>query len=131
MDIRNRTEKAASRGTRIPDADLFLSGQGGKFMKTLPMIHNAQLFINGEFINATSGNTLDIINPATGGVIGQLADAGKEDVDRAVMAGQRAFDEAKWSGASPQERARVLNRFADFFEADLAAFFDIGDIYSE
>src|SRR3982074_1159624 len=123
MDIRNRTEKAAARGTRIPGADLFLSGQGGKFMKTLPMIHNAQLFINGEFINATSGKTLEIINPATGGVIGQLADAGKNDVDRAVMAAQRAFEEGNWRGAWIQERARGLNRFADLFEADLEGFF--------
>jgi len=68
---------------------------------------------------------LDIINPATGGVIGQLADAGNDDVDRAVMAAQRAFEEGKWSGASIQERARVLNRFADLFESDLENFFQL------
>jgi acyl-CoA reductase-like NAD-dependent aldehyde dehydrogenase len=92
-------------------------------MKTLPVAYHAQLFINGEFTDAASGKTLEIINPATGGVIGQLADAGKNDVDRAVMAAQRAFEEGNWSGASIQERARVLNRFADLFEADLEGFF--------
>jgi len=94
-------------------------------MKTLPITYHAQLFINGELTDAASGKTLEIINPATGGVIGQLADAGKNDVDRAVMAAQRAFEEGKWSGASIQERARVLNRFADLFEADLEGFFKL------
>src|ERR1700682_132752 len=94
-------------------------------MKTLPMTYHAQLFINGEFTDASSGKTLEIINPATGGVIGQLADAGKDDVERAVMAAQRVFEEGKWSGASIHERARVLNRFADLFEADLEAFFQL------
>ncbi len=94
-------------------------------MKTLPITYHAQLFINGEFTDAASGKTLEIVNPATGGVIGQLADAGASDVDRAAMAAQRAFEEGKWSGASIQERARVLNRFADLFEADLDAFFQL------
>ena len=94
-------------------------------MKTLPITYHAQLFINGEFTDAASGKTLEIVNPATGGVIGQLADAGANDVDRAVLAAHRAFEEGKWSGASIQERARVLNRFADLFEADLDAFFQL------
>jgi phenylacetaldehyde dehydrogenase len=94
-------------------------------MKTMPMTYHAQLFINGEFTDGASGKTLEIINPASGSVIGQLADAGADDVDRAVMAAQRAFEEGKWSGASIQERARVLNRFADLFEADLEEFFKL------
>jgi phenylacetaldehyde dehydrogenase len=94
-------------------------------MTVLPMTYDAQLFINGEFADAASGKTLQIMNPATGGVIGQLADADTDDVDRAVMAAQRAFEEGKWSGASIQERARVLNRFADLFESDLENFFQL------
>ena len=94
-------------------------------MKTQPITYHAQLFINGEFTDAASGKTLEIINPATGEAIGQLADAGANDVDRAVMSGQRAFEEGKWSGASIQERARVLNLFADMFEADLEGFFQL------
>src|SRR6195256_6299605 len=94
-------------------------------MIVLPMTYDAQLFINGEFADAASGKTLQIMNPATGGVIGQLADAGTDDVDRAMTAAQRAFKEGKWSEASIQERARVLNRFADLFEADLENFFQL------
>src|SRR5258705_6552560 len=94
-------------------------------MTVLPMTYDAQLFINGELTDAASGKRLDIINPATGGVIGQLADAGNDDVDRAVMAAQRAFEEGKGGEASIQERARGLNRFADMFEADLENFFQL------
>jgi phenylacetaldehyde dehydrogenase len=94
-------------------------------MTTLPITYDAQLFINGEFADAASGRTMEIINPATGGTIGVLADAGASDVDRAVVAAQRAFSEGNWSGASIHERARILNRFADMFEADLETFFKL------
>ena len=94
-------------------------------MTVMPIIYDAQLFINGEFTDAASGKTLDIVNPATGVAIGRLADAGAIDVDRAVAGARSAFDEGKWSRASIQERARVLNRFADLFEADLEAFFKL------
>jgi len=91
----------------------------------LPITYDAQLFIDGEFTDAAGGKTMDIINPATGGVIGQLANASAADVDRAVKAARRAFDEGQWSGAPVHERARVLNRFADLFEADLEAFYKL------
>ncbi len=94
-------------------------------MTVMPITYDAQLFINGEFVDASNGKTLDIVNPATGVVIGQLANAGAVDVDRAVTAAQTAFDDGKWSRASIQERSRVLNRFADLFEADLEAFFKL------
>ena len=92
-------------------------------MTVAPITFDAQLFINGEFTDAASGRTMDIVNPATGEVIGRLADAGADDVDRAVQAAQRAFDAGKWSAAPAQEHARVLNHFADLFEADLEAFY--------
>ena len=94
-------------------------------MAVMPMTYDAQLFIDGEFLNASSGKTMDIINPATGEVLGRLAAASAGDVDRAVAAAQVAFSDGKWSRASAQERARVLNRFADLFEEDLEAFYKL------
>src|SRR6202162_5781306 len=94
-------------------------------MTVMPITYDVQLFINGEFTDAANGKTLDIVNPATGAVIGRLADAGAIDVDRAVAAAQSAFDEGKWSTAPVHERARVLNRFADLFEADLENFYKL------
>jgi phenylacetaldehyde dehydrogenase len=86
---------------------------------------NAQLFIGGKFVDAASGKTMDIINPANGAVIGQLAAASAEDVDRAVQGAHTAFESGVWRDISIQQRARVLNRFADLFEADLGNFYQL------
>ena len=81
------------------------------------------LFIDGKETPAISGRTMDIVNPATGRAIGALAAAGEADVNRAVDAAQRAFDSGVWSGLSVHERARILNRFADLFEANIEDFY--------
>src|ERR1700733_13262701 len=86
---------------------------------------DAQLFIDGEFVDAASGNTMDIINPATGAVIGNLAAASKEDVDRAVESAHRTFESGVWRDMPIQQRARIMNRFADLFEADLENFYQL------
>ncbi|HEX8114237.1 MAG TPA: aldehyde dehydrogenase [Kofleriaceae bacterium] len=83
------------------------------------------LIIAGAETAAESGRTLPIINPATGRAIGTLAAAGPADVDRAVQAAERAFDGGAWSQASVHHRARVLQRFADLFEADLEQFYSL------
>ncbi|RLA40546.1 MAG: aldehyde dehydrogenase, partial [Gammaproteobacteria bacterium] len=57
----------------------------------------ARLYIDGELVPAASGKIYDNINPATEEVIGQAADAGPEDMDRAIAAARRAFDESDWS----------------------------------
>ena len=85
--------------------------------------HSAQLFIGGQFVDAASGKTMDIINPATGGVIGTLAAASEADVGRAVQSASAAFESGVWRDMPVQQRARVLNKFADLFEADLENFF--------
>ncbi|MFT4519665.1 MAG: aldehyde dehydrogenase (NAD+) [Halioglobus sp.] len=56
-----------------------------------------KLFIDGELVDAASGNTYDNLNPATEEVMGQVADAGPQDMDRAIAAARRAFDETDWS----------------------------------
>ncbi len=55
------------------------------------------LFIDGELVAAASGKTYANINPATEAVIGQVADAGPEDMERAIAAARRAFDTTDWS----------------------------------
>jgi betaine-aldehyde dehydrogenase len=70
-----------------------------------------QLFIDGQWCDAESGETFDDINPATGETIARIALAGESDVDRAVQAATRAQREwARWTGA---ERGRVLRRAAE------------------
>jgi aldehyde dehydrogenase (NAD+) len=56
-----------------------------------------RLYIDGELVPAASEKTYDNISPATEEVIGQAADAGPEDMDRAIAAARRAFDKSDWS----------------------------------
>ncbi len=57
----------------------------------------SNLFIDGELVPAASGKTYDNISPVTEEVIGQAADAGPEDMERAIAAARRAFDESDWA----------------------------------
>ncbi|MEA3110922.1 MAG: hypothetical protein QOG58_721, partial [Caballeronia sp.] len=57
---------------------------------------SAQLFIDGKFIDAASGETMDIINPADGAAIGTLSKASAQDVDRAVQCAHNAFESGVW-----------------------------------
>jgi acyl-CoA reductase-like NAD-dependent aldehyde dehydrogenase len=62
---------------------------------------------------AEADGTLDVLNPATGEVIATTPAAGAAEVDRAVQAARRAFDDGPWPRMERGERAKVLNRFAD------------------
>ncbi|NUN95645.1 MAG: aldehyde dehydrogenase family protein, partial [Candidatus Omnitrophica bacterium] len=73
----------------------------------------AKLLINGEFVDAASGKTFETPNPATGETLAVVAEADKEDVDRAVKAARKAFEEGPWSGMNARARGRLLHRFAE------------------
>ena len=78
-----------------------------------------QAFIDGAFVDAASGETFDCINPATNGVLAQVASCGEEDVNRAVAAARRAFDAGSWSRAAPGERKAVLLKLAELIRENL------------
>lgn len=84
-----------------------------------------ELLIDGQWLPADSGETLDVINPATEAVIGKVASAGSTDVDRAVKAARRAFDEGPWATMRPAERQRLLLRLADLVEANAQALAEV------
>ncbi|HEV8131809.1 MAG TPA: betaine-aldehyde dehydrogenase [Acidobacteriota bacterium] len=67
-----------------------------------------QLFIDGEWTEPATGKYFSTVNPATEEVIAQVAQAGPEDVDRAVTAARKAFQAGPWPAMSPKERARIL-----------------------
>ena len=73
------------------------------------------MFIGGEWVDASDGNTRKIESPATGDVIAEVPEATAEDVDKAVRAAKTAFDET-WSDATPGERSRALLKMADLVE---------------
>jgi acyl-CoA reductase-like NAD-dependent aldehyde dehydrogenase len=71
------------------------------------------LYIGGKEVDAVSGETLEALNPTTGQPWATVAVAGAEDVDRAVRAAQRAFEDDAWRGLSPTRRGRLMMRLAD------------------
>ena len=77
------------------------------------------MLIDGKQVPAVSGKTFPVYNPATGSVIANVPEGDKADVDLAVSAARRAFDERRWSRISPSERGRILWRIADLIERDL------------
>ena len=72
-----------------------------------------QLFINGQWADAASGKTFATPNPATGETLANIAEGDAEDIDRAVRAARRAFEEGPWSKMTPSERGRIIWRIGD------------------
>ena len=75
-----------------------------------------KLFIGGEFVDAVSGATIEVINPHDCSVITEIAEARAEDVDRAVDAAVAAFP--AWRAMAAAERGRLLLKLADAIEAN-------------
>jgi succinate-semialdehyde dehydrogenase/glutarate-semialdehyde dehydrogenase len=71
---------------------------------------DTQLLINGQWQPAASGKTMPVHNPATGEVIGRLAHAGKEDLDRALAAAEKGF--VIWKHTSAHERQATMRKAA-------------------
>jgi len=77
-----------------------------------------RLFINGEFVDARSGETFATINPATEEKIADVASAGTEDIDLAVKAARAQLEPgSEWQKMKPRDRAKVLWRIADMLMA--------------
>jgi phenylacetaldehyde dehydrogenase len=72
-----------------------------------------QLFIGGQWANAASGRTFETPNPATGETLAQVAEGEAEDIDRAVKAARRAFEDGPWSRMTTSERGRLIWRIGD------------------
>jgi len=75
-----------------------------------------KLFIGGRWVDAASGKTFETVDPATGEVLALVAEAGAEDVDRAVVAARKSFDRGTWRELPPAERAKVLWKVGDLLE---------------
>jgi gamma-glutamyl-gamma-aminobutyraldehyde dehydrogenase len=77
-----------------------------------------QAFIDGAFVDATSGETFETENPASGEVLTRVTSGGAPEIDRAVAAARKAFDDGRWSRMAPADRKQVLLRFADVLAAN-------------
>ena len=71
-----------------------------------------QSFINGEYRAAQSGETYDVISPASEELLAQVSACDEADVDAAVVSARAAFDSGVWAGRSPAERKAVVLKLA-------------------
>ena len=85
-----------------------------------PAQQSYQLYIGGEWVDASDGGTIDAYCPANGEKLSTIADATKEDVDRAVDAAWKAFE--TWSKTDKAQRAIILNKVADIIEENAEHF---------
>ena len=83
------------------------------------------LFIDGQWVAAQTGQRLSTVNPATEAVIAEVASAGPADVDLAVRAAQRALHLGPWGRMRPVERERLMLRLADLMETHAQALAEV------
>ncbi|SMQ73541.1 5-carboxymethyl-2-hydroxymuconate semialdehyde dehydrogenase [Agreia sp. VKM Ac-1783] len=74
-------------------------------------------FIGGEFVDSVGGETFDVLDPVTNENYVAAAAGQKADIDLAVAAARKAFDEGPWPRMLPRARSRVLNKIADIVES--------------
>ena len=82
------------------------------------MTLQTRLLIDGRFVPAASGATFATHSPIDFSTLADVAQAGSEDVDRAVAAARRAFDTGGWSGMAPFARGKILRRIAELIRQD-------------
>src|SRR6204780_4862355 len=78
-----------------------------------------QALIDGRWQDAQSGESFDVFNPATGQLIARAAACGKADVDAAVAAARKAFDQGPWPRMSPSARGKILWKIGDLILENL------------
>lgn len=93
-------------------------------MSALALRHPERLFIGGVWVEPHSGRQLQIVSPDTEQVVARVAEADETDMDRAVAAARKAFDEGPWQWMPPSERIAAMTRFVEALrrrEPELAA----------
>jgi len=75
-----------------------------------------RLYIDGQWVDGSGTEYVDVINPATEEVIGTVPQATTADVDRAVQAARKAFDEGPWPRMSPRQRSVILLKMGEAFD---------------
>jgi betaine-aldehyde dehydrogenase len=84
-----------------------------------------QMYIDGKFVEGSTGKSFPVYDPSTEEVIAECPAGNAQDVDRAVTAARKAFDEGPWNGTTAQERGRVLFRIAEKIRQNAAELAEI------
>src|SRR6202171_4867405 len=81
-----------------------------------------KMLIDGKWVNAISGKTFPTYNPATGEVLAQVAEGDRDDVEEAVKAARKAFDQGPWRRLTASERGRLIWKRADLLDKNIEEF---------
>ncbi len=81
-----------------------------------------KMFIDGKWMEAASGKTFPVYNPATGEVMAKVAEGDREDIDRAVKAARKAFESGPWPTMTASDRGRLIWQLGDLIEQHLEEF---------
>nr|WP_323848763.1 aldehyde dehydrogenase family protein [Mycolicibacterium mucogenicum] len=87
-----------------------------------------QMYIDGQWVESASGRRFDTVDPATEQVITTVPHSDAEDVDRAVLAARRAFEDGPWPAMTPAERQRMIWRIAEGITARADQFAELESI---
>ena len=79
-------------------------------------VTDRKMFINGELVESTSGEWIEVRNPATGEIVGRVPGGTAADVDRAVAAARASFRDGRWRSKWIPERVAILNKLADLID---------------
>lgn len=80
---------------------------------------NPKNYIDGKWCDAVSGKTFEVTNPANGSFLANVPEGAEADIDLAVAAARRAYDNGVWSKLNSSERERILMRLADLVEQNI------------
>jgi len=80
-------------------------------------VQNFKMYIDGEWVNSSSGKKIETLNPENNEVWATVPEASEKDVDKAVQSAQKAFDNS-WSKLHPRDRAKYLRLIADQLRAN-------------
>jgi acyl-CoA reductase-like NAD-dependent aldehyde dehydrogenase len=93
------------------------AAQGARNSAALSFLRKPKLLlIDGKWVPAKSGKTFETINPTNEEVLARIAEGDKADVDEAVKAARKAFDEGPWPGMNPHQRARLMFKIAELID---------------
>ena len=78
-----------------------------------------QAFINGNYVDATTGKTFESISPVDGKLITNVSECDIEDINKAVKAAREVFEKGSWSRMAPSKRKKILFNFADLMKRNI------------
>src|SRR5215467_3612233 len=94
------------------------AARGAKSSAALNFLKNSpkKLLIAGKWVPSKSGKTFETLNPANEEVLALVAEGDKADVDEAVKAARKAFEDGKWSNIGPHQRAQLMFKIAELID---------------